>query len=1669
MGARSLMRAAFSQRDRMHYALSGFSSLNRYSAAGGESGIGTGFGVVAILAVSSLNAASNRVIVGRTNSSDKNWALYLTTSNTLAYYARNAADSALPASPGFLLTPTDVNRILIVMGWHDGAGLRLAVARGTHNTALVTPTGYTATPGVSEAIGANAAGQVPAPGVHLLEYVTFRGAPSDEQITDYFDRARADLELPDSFIQPAATLADVLALGPSHYYRMGDAQIGGGNVSLIPNLAAPGVNELSPAAGILPPPAASTELDGKPVLSFDGTRKLAASGLASDWRFLHDLSGCHLTVVGQLGAANGNHFLLSTRNASGAADDNGLSVNFDATPNMIFDTYNHVGNVEPDISIAAPFRPNLRTVEYTNIANGDRKAWVNYSLVASAATAGTVITENPSSTLRVGGLSGSTTNFLGDIAELIFFRKQLTEFQRTTLRNFHRAEYGIGRVVITHAWSAKRTLRSLSLPSERRVFGARNFGALVYLRTADPGGIAGAPSGFRVACWARFDTLPGLAQTLAARSNNTNAGWTLNITTGNQLRFTCADGTGALISSTTYQLTSADLGRPRYVEAQHTGSALRLYLDGVALADVAITGYTAHAGPMTIGQVAGAQAAVGVAIFGLSGGHFVSTQAEVTAARDAFATTGRPVQIPAKTSWHSDFSASLSSSTSSFPTTISEQLGGDHLTRVGGVWKQDANSLWFDGGAYYQDAASGSVMATRPWIAVKLRIRTLSVPYGARYLVSRSNGSNQGVELRFLSSTTIQFYATDGSGARVGVTIEANASDVGVIRTVVARVDSLGYRRLYLRNRATTAEAGPFTGYTTSALPIQIGARDLPPSLTNCDLIGVALGNSDLTDAELDALLADTDPATAPIVAGKTERRYHLGPASSQAPLNSIPDLMGANDPMYLVGQSLEVAIHAGAAPLAPVQLSDRITSAPADAMIAQALASVTTFDPLREGRTLRGLISWDGGRLESALSDGIAPPTGFVFAAVVTWDGGLLSGTRFLARFSDYDSTRGWSLGSSGTNLNFSVCAYPLPTTTATLVLSTTADHLQHELVIANFTGGQLQLARFRPGLPLTITSPIAGVMYPMIHQVPLIFGNSYNGYTGFAGAIHQAALAAAPGGLTFAQLQAMCSEFAASGRLSLPTGLSSARYYDIDRDLGAASDAPAQVLDRLGTSHLSVRSGGPRLATYDGHVGLIGIDAYHSMPTFQTGIAGTATGFWVGALINTGIYIAYPQTILAKWDLGNNGWQFSYGSNVNPAANTIALTVGTGSAVKSTTSYTVAPGTWVHVALVYDPNVGGGTLYMFINGVLRGSIANVGGFSPDTQPMYLGSVRGTTYPAPGVCYYGLGGAHAIPTAQEIADAATASLAAKSFVAIPGKTDKWWDLKADIAAAGGAVPLVFPERISGTDRLTRGNPDLKLRVTERTERTRTHEIAAVFRGLSAFSDANRYSALDGFDADATGWWGLVAFIVTSQTVTSNTRGLISRVSNAPIAGWDVRLTGTNSLITFGMADGTSPTPNYQLNGSTAITATDLNRVQVFGFGFDPSVSYTRCYWKRAAIAPAARNGVTPAPSGPLTLGALSYAGYPSDSGIIIIGAALGNGWPQPGEWNQAYDAIVSRERVVGIANRTLALYDVQQDIIDAGGSAPTTITNRAGSTGHLTRGGSAPTVSPLYGRTFGW
>jgi hypothetical protein len=372
-------------------------------------------------------------------------------------------------------------------------------------------------------------------------------------------------------------------------------------------------------------------------------------------------------------------------------------------------------------------------------------------------------------------------------------------------------------------------------------------------------------------------------------------------------------------------------------------------------------------------------------------------------------------------------------------------------------------------------------------------------------------------------------------------------------------------------------------------------------------------------------------------------------------------------------------------------------------------------------------------------------------------------------------------------------------------------------------------------------------------------------------------------------------------------------------------------------------------------------------------------------------------------------------------------------------------------------------------VNGTLRGSVASVGGFSPDTQQMHLGSVRGTTYPAPGVCYYGCGGGHAIPTAQEMADAAAASLAAKAFSPISGKTDKWWDLKADIAAAGGAVPLTYAERVSGTDRFTRSNPDLKLRITARTERLRTHEIAPVFRGLSAFSDSSRYSAADGFDADAAGWWGLVAFIVTTQAVaTANTRGLLSRMSNVTNTGWDVRLTGTNNLITFGMADA-SATPNYSLNGSTAITATDLNRIQVFGFGFDSSVNYTRCYWKRNAVAPAARSGLTRSPSSPLTLGALSYPGYPSDSGIVILGAALGTGWPAPGEWNAAYDAIIASERVVGIANRTSALYDVTLDVQEANGAVPTTIRNRAGATGDLTRGASAPTIAPVYGRTFGW
>lgn len=435
----------------------------------------------------------------------------------------------------------------------------------------------------------------------------------------------------------------------------------------------------------------------------------------------------------------------------------------------------------------------------------------------------------------------------------------------------------------------------------RRMLGVLGNSAANYLVTSQAGAPIGGATTLTFRCKIRHDVVAGSQNIWIHTTDGGSRGFTFYHTGG--AISVWSNASNAIVCS--YAIGTADLGRTYRYTIVCTGSTWYLYRDGALLAQGAGT-YAQSLSPLYVGTNAlFTQPNTMVSIFDLAVGAGVATAAEILSADAA-----DRVVIAGRTDQHYWwFGDDILAAGETLPTQFLDRIGTDHLTRVGGVWKQDANSLWFDGGAWYQMAASGVLASPHPWVAVKLRVRSLSVPSGNRYVLAKANGANAGVELRFISPNAMQFLAADNSGARVGATFTLDSSDVGVVRVAVGRVDAAGVRRIALRDRATeVVGAAPYTGYTASPLALSIGSMVGTSPLSGVDIIGCAVGTGDLTTAEIDALLADSDPSTAPVVQGKTERRLYLGPGASSSAPALVADLMGSGEKATLAGAGLQAA-----------------------------------------------------------------------------------------------------------------------------------------------------------------------------------------------------------------------------------------------------------------------------------------------------------------------------------------------------------------------------------------------------------------------------------------------------------------------------------------------------------------------------------------------------------------------------------------------------------------------------------------------------------------------------------------------------------------------------------------------------------------------------------------
>lgn len=460
--------------------------------------------------------------------------------------------------------------------------------------------------------------------------------------------------------------------------------------------------------------------------------------------------------------------------------------------------------------------------------------------------------------------------------------------------------------------------------------------------------------------------------------------------------------------------------------------------------------------------------------------------------------------------------------------------------------------------------------------------------------------------------------------------------------------------------------------------------------------------------------------------------------------------------------------------------------------------------------------------------------------------------------------------------------------------------------------------------------------------------------------------------------------------------------------------------------------------------------------------GMAGQAAGFRVALLLRFDALTSANQSIIARTNNSNAGFQVAI-----PANNQLTFYAVSGAGSFVSAAYQLAAkdiGPYLrHVECVHT----GTALQIWIDGAKVAGDVAITGYTPFAGPTILGQF-GAAQPLTGVSLFGAGIAHAVPTAQEIADSATASITAGALRPIAGKTDRLWDLVG--ASTAGALPASVPDTMGSGDALTRtGSPELAVytetappppsALADTVTQASVDAMARVglprvtvidptidgraTKGVLGFAE-NAY--LEGTVAplgSTTGmwisWYGVVdASLASARVINGNRESAVQR-------GFGLGMTSGNAPF-FELAT-TSAIPGAI---GTAFAAGDYGQPTVFHGLFTGSVArvYRDGMQQGADVAVA---GTFVQALSKWRIGRMSDSLLVASS-IRAFGEAGGNGVPTLAQIQAHAKAVLAGGRMVAMEGATTGLlHDFTQDTLDNGGELPVTCQDRAGSC-HLAR-----------------
>lgn len=650
----------------------------------------------------------------------------------------------------------------------------------------------------------------------------------------------------------------------------------------------------------------------------------------------------------------------------------------------------------------------------------------------------------------------------------------------------------------------------------------------------------------------------------------------------------------------------------------------------------------------------------------------------------------------------------------------------------------------------FETQVGGGEPGVASGFGVAVAFQLLSLPSGSTQTITAKTDNASGYKLSWFSGVLRAYFWNGAGGAVSSATFTFAPSDVGRIFTVVAQHTGTAVRLSVLR---TPLADVAISGYTPFAGVQTIGAFGTSEPATSFGLIGEVTFRGVLSTAALESLY-DTVRATGDLptaIAGVTVT--HKWPNRTQ--LKTL---------------------------VAPASIADVVTGATVDAMGKAGAPTVVQLDTSRDGqRTLGVLGASSTSRLETAAGKGIrCAPTG----AYVTFFGRLDQQTTDTADMLVSCIRGGASSGyqmhtfSNGTLLYAG--AFDSGGTFRNASWTIPASQVGQPLVATiswDGTSEYLDVNGARVATVACASPPPANADTKMMigHRHDLIAGYEMDRSSGFGVAGGDGYCPSA------AEIAAQHVATLKSGRIQ-PIGdaAKTPHLWDLAQDCLPTESVPAQLLDRIGTDHLT-HVGTLRLAqrterawSHEASPIVHGVTDFAAAKYLTTavgkGIGITVASFWKAYLLRVdSVTVSSSARALGARIAATAGWDF--------------LTLGTNTSIRmevanAAGTYVLSPVISITAAdvgklllVMCTVDLGTSQLLSFARRAQIAGFTTVSGYKPPAASAaeVLGS---PSYPPLGITMIAtMGGEGVLPTLAEYHAAHDAAMSAEDLVAIPGKT----------------------------------------------------------------------------------------------------------------------------------------------------------------------------------------------------------------------------------------------------------------------------------------------------------